>query len=68
LPSYEGLPFLTVPIIKNSPQINEFSHEVWGKFTADIVCQKTQHHVAQVNLNVRKLKIERNLPIPQFTN
>jgi type IV secretory pathway TraG/TraD family ATPase VirD4 len=59
---------ICIPIIKNSPQINEFNHKVWGKFTADIIRQKNQHRLAQVNLDVRKLEIERNLPIPEFAN
>ncbi|YAF99410.1 MAG: hypothetical protein AB3A66_30145 (plasmid) [Nodularia sp. CChRGM 3473] len=59
---------ICVPIIKNSPQVDESNHEAWNDLIADIVSQKTQYRIAQDDLDVRKLEIEQNLPIPQFAN
>jgi type IV secretory pathway TraG/TraD family ATPase VirD4 len=56
---------ICVPIIKNSPQVDNSNHEAWNDLIADIVRQKVEPNIS---LKARELEIERNLPIPQLAN
>jgi type IV secretory pathway TraG/TraD family ATPase VirD4 len=56
---------IAIPIIKNSPQVDNSNHEAWNDLIADIVRQKVEPNIS---LKARELEIERNLPIPQLAN